>query len=191
MTTEKNLSPQQSLDVITTMINQSQGKMRKNSFYFLLWGWAVMLANFGMYGLMKFTDYPYPYVVWIITIPAWIITMIYGSRQDRQASVITHLDKINMWVWIGYGISLGPVVFFMKEINFNINPIILIMAAAPTFITGIMLRFKPLLFGGINFWVFGIICFLVDPQMQYLIGGIAILFGYLIPGYMLKNIHER
>lgn len=191
MSTEKNLSPQQSLDMITAMINQAQGKMRKNSFYFLLWGWTVMVANFGMYGLMKFTDYPYPYVVWAITIPAWIITMIYGSRQDRHAAVSTHLDKINMWLWICFGLSIGPVVFFMKQINFNINPIILLMTAAPTFLTGIMLRFKPLLYGGINFWVFGILCFLVDAQSQYLIGGVAILFGYLIPGYMLKNLHER
>jgi len=191
MAIEKNLSPQQSLDVITTMINQAQGKMRKNSFYFLLWGWAIMLANLGMYGLMKFTQYPHPHVVWIITVPAWIISMIYGSRQDKRAAVSTHLDKINMWLWIVFGLSIAPVVFFMKELNFSINPIILIMTAAPTFITGIMLRFKPLLFGGINFWIVGILCFLVDAQTQYLMGGVAILFGYLIPGYMLKNTLER
>ena len=191
MNTEENLSPQKSLDVITTMINQSQGKMRKNSFYFLLWGWTVALANFGMYGLMKFTDYDHPYVVWTITIPAWIITMIYGSRQDKQASVYTHLDKVNMWLWICYGISLLPIVVFMSRINFQISPIILIITAVPTFITGIMLQFRPLLFGGINFWIFGIIGFLVDYQTQYLVGGVAILLGYLVPGYLLKSIHEK
>jgi len=191
MTQDKNLSPQQSLDVITTMIHQAQGKMRKNSFYFLLWGWTVMIANFGMYGMIKFSNYPYPYAIWLITIPAWIITMIYGSRQDRQATVSTHLDKMNMWLWISYGITLGPIVFFMKEINYNLNAIILIITAAPTFLTGIMLRFKPLLYGGINFWIFGIACFLIDNLTQYLFGGIAILLGYLIPGYMLKATHER
>jgi hypothetical protein len=191
MSSEKELSPQQSLDLITTMINQAQGKMRKNSFYFLLWGWTVMIANFGMYGLMRFTDYPHPYFVWVITLPAWIITMIYGSRQDKEAAVNTHLDKINMWLWISYGVSILPILIFMREINFNINPLILLLTAVPTFITGIMLRFKPLLFGGLNFWIFGIVAFLVDAQTQYLLGGVAIFFGYLVPGYLLKTTHER
>lgn len=190
-TNPENLTPQQSLDMITALINQAQGKMRKNSFYFLLWGWTVALANFGMYGLMRFTDYAHPYIVWTLTIPAWIITMIYGSRQDKQAAVSTHLDKINMWLWICYGITILPVVFFMSKINYNLNPIILTITAVPTFLTGIMLRFRPLLYGGINFWIFGIICFLVDNQTQYLVGGFAILLGYLVPGYLLKNIHEK
>jgi hypothetical protein len=190
-TNPENLTPQQSLDMITALINQAQGKMRKNSFYFLLWGWTVALANFGMYGLMRFTDYAHPYIVWTLTIPAWIITMMYGSRQDKQAAVSTHLDKINMWLWICYGITILPVVFFMSKINYNLNPIILTITAVPTFLTGIMLRFKPLLYGGINFWIFGIICFLVDNQTQYLVGGFAILLGYLVPGYLLKSIHEK
>jgi hypothetical protein len=191
MNTEKSFTPQQSLELISTMVNQAQGKMRKNSFYFLLWGWTVTLANLGMYGLLKFTSYPHPYYVWVITIPAWIITMFYGSRQDREARVSTHLDKINMWIWIASGITMLPVIIFMSKINYQINAVILTIIAAPTFVTGIMLRFKPLLFGGINFWIFAIICFFVDAQTQYLVGGIAIILGYLVPGYLLKTIHEK
>jgi hypothetical protein len=115
--------------------------------------------------------------------------MIYGSRQDKQAGVSTHLDKVNMWMWICYGISIAPIVFFMDKINFQINPIILIMTGVPTFLTGILLRFKPLMFGGINFWLMGILCFMVDSQTQYLIGGFAIMLGYLVPGYMLRRIN--
>jgi hypothetical protein len=187
----ESLTPQQSLDVISAMINQAQGKMKKNSFYFLLWGWAIALAYFGMYTIMKFTHYPHPYLVWIITLPTWIITMIYGSRQNKQAQVSTHLDKTNMWLWISFGITIQPIVVFMYKINYNLSPVILIITAVPTFLTGIMLRFKPLLFGGINFWLCGIIAFMVDYQTQYLVGGIAIIFGYLIPGYLLKRIHEK
>jgi hypothetical protein len=44
--------------------------------------------------------------------------------------------------------------------------------------------------GGILFWVFGIISFLVPNEMQSLAGAVAILCGYLVPGYILKNKHE-
>ena len=188
---EENLSAQQSLDIITSMIRQAQGRISGNSFYFLLWGWCVAAANFGMYSLMRFTDYPYPYAVWLITIPAWIITMIYGIRHDRSTPRQTHLDRINMWIWIGMGVGILPICVFGYRLNWNINPIVLIMCASPTFIAGIIVRFKPLLMGGISFWIAGTLCFLVPQQEQYLIGGIAIVTGYLVPGYLLKKLKEK
>ncbi|MEQ8424172.1 MAG: hypothetical protein RIA63_05640, partial [Cyclobacteriaceae bacterium] len=165
--------------------------LMKNSFYFILWGWAIALGNVGMYSLYKFSDFEYPYVVWLIAIPAWIITMIYGSRQGKQAGKKTHLDRINMWLWISFGLSILPFIVFMQKIDFNINPIILIITSVPTFLTGIMLRFKPLIFGGVSFYVFGIICFTVSPLNQYLVGAIAIICGYLIPGYLLRTTREK
>ena len=187
-TESEKLNPQQSLDLITNMIKQAQGNISNNSKYFLLWGWCITLANFGMYSLMKFTTYPHPYVVWLITIPAWIITMIYGRKDGREAKVHTHLDSIMTWLWIGFGIAILPVIFFGNKINFQINSIIILVSALPTFVSGILLRFKPLLLGGIVFWVSGMLSFIADAPTQYLIGGTAMILGYLLPGYMLKNL---
>lgn len=189
--TEENLSAQQSLDIITSMILQAQGRVSGNSFYFLLWGWCITLANFGMYGLMRFTDYPFPYAVWLITIPAWIITIIYGMKQNREMPRQSHLDRINMWLWIGMGFSIFPICLFGSLLNWNINPIILLMAFPATFISGIIIKFKPLLIGGVCFWIAGTVSFLVPQQEQYLIGGIAIIIGYLVPGYLLRNLKEK
>jgi len=91
---EKQLTPQQSLDVITSMIQQAKGNMQKNSFYFLLWGWTIVIANLGVYLLIKFTDVADPYLMFLITIVSAIISMIYGFRQGKQAVVSTHLDSI-------------------------------------------------------------------------------------------------
>lgn len=188
---EENLSAQQSLDIITSMIRQAQGRVSGNSFYFLLWGWCISLANFGMFGLMRFTDYPYPYVVWLIAIPAWIVTMIYGKKQGEELPRRSHLDRINMWLWLGMGACVFPICLFGYALNWNINPIILLMAAPPTFISGIIIKFKPLLVGGVCFWISGSLSFLVSQQDQYLIGGIAIMLGYMVPGYLLRSLKEK
>ncbi|MCO5273281.1 MAG: hypothetical protein M9954_16590, partial [Cyclobacteriaceae bacterium] len=175
MTNEnKDISVQQSLDLIQAMIKQAQGNMLNNSFYFILWGWAIVLANIGMYALYKFTDYEYPYIVWLIAIPAWAITMVYGARQGKQAGKRTHLDKVNMWLWICFGLTILPFLIFMQKIGYNINPVVLVITAAPTFLAGIMLKFKPLILGGIGFYLFGILCFMVSPVDQYIVGAIAI-----------------
>lgn len=187
----ESLSPLQSLDLIQSMINQAQGNLLKNSFYFILWGWAITIANLGMYGLYKFSDFPYPYLVWLIAIPAWIITMVYGARQGSTAGKKTHLDKVNMWMWIGYGFGVLPFILFMEKIGYNVNPVVIVLTSIPTFLTGMMLKFRPLIWGGISFYLFGIICFMVSPLNQYLVGAVAIVCGYLIPGYLLKTTREK
>jgi len=41
--------------------------------------------------------------------------------------------------------------------------------------------------GSIIFWILGAVCFLVPRETQPIVGALAIVFGYLIPGYMLKG----
>ncbi len=190
-TENKNLTPQQSLDIISSMILQTQGNVSNSSFYFLLWGWTIAFCNLGMYVMLKFTDSPYFAAVWLLCIPAWIITMIYGSKQDKSKQVVTHLDKINMWLWIGLGITIIPAWLLGDKINWMVNGVVLMPVGLATFLSGIIIRFKPLLFGGITFWIAGILCYLVSPIDQYLVGCVAMLFGYLLPGYILRNTKER
>lgn len=185
-----NLNPQQSLELITNMIRQTQGNVSGSSFYFLLWGWVITLCNFGMYLFLRFSQFEYPYAVWLLTIPAWIITMFYGNKQDASHGSITHLDKISMWLWIGLGITILPSWIFGAQINWLVNAAILMPVGLATFVSGVIIRFKPLLFGGITFWIAGTLCYLVSPVDQYLVGGIAMIFGYLVPGYMLKKLNK-
>jgi len=192
MSTEtENLTPSQSLDLIQSMIRQAQGNMLNNSFYFILWGWTVVIANIGVYILFQFTEVPYPHLMWLIAIPAWIVTMVHGSRQGKLPGKTTHLDRVNMWLWISYGLCILPFVVFMQKINYNVNPVILLLTSLPTFLGGIMLRFRPLILGGISFYLFAIVCFVVSPLNQYLVGAVAITCGYLIPGYLLRATREK
>ncbi len=190
-TEPENLSPHQSLDIIQSMIRQAQGNMSNNSFYFILWGWTVVIANVGIYAMFRFTDVQYPHLVWLIGIPAWIVTMIYGSRQGKQSRRTSHLDRVNMWLWISYGLCLLPLIVFMQKIDYNLNPVILLITSLPTLLTGIILKFRPLILGGISFYIFSIICFAVGPLDQFLVGAVAIICGYLIPGYLLRATREK
>lgn len=186
-TKNDNLSAQESLNLISSMIQQAKGNMKYSSFYFLLWGWTIVIANLGVYFLMNFSDVKNPFVMFAVTIPAAIVSVVYGSRQAKAKLAPTHLDTINTWLWIGFGITCFIFAAVGKQTNWQINPIIITMCAVPTFLSGIMLRFKPLIYGGISFWVFGIISFMVPTETQFLLAAIAVVLGYLIPGYLLKK----
>ena len=182
-------TPQESLEIITSMIKQAKGNLRANSFYLLLWGWVVSLASVGMFILIQF-EYSRPWLVWTITIPAWMITLYTIYKRDKRAITKTHLDRITTGIWLSYGAVIFTIVFFMREINYQVMPMILIITAIPAIVSGIIIKFRIMIYGGITFWIAGILCFLVEMEFQYLIGAAAIIIGYLVPGYSLRNKKE-
>jgi hypothetical protein len=180
------LSPQQSLDLIAEMINQAKGNVRSNSFYYLFWGWVLIAAHVGSFVLIEI-DFAYPFAVWLIIIPAWIISFIYGSRQtQKEKRTITHLEKVNISLWVCFGVLAVVIPFFGSFIDYQINAIILLMGSMATVTSGVILKYRPLLIGGLVLFVFGLFSFYFSYQQQSLISAVAIALGYLIPGYLLK-----
>jgi hypothetical protein len=188
---EKELSKDESLALISNMIYQAKRNVAQGgSFYFLLWGWVVMLANIGHYLMEKYEWYDAPYIVWVLTIPAGIVSMIYGARKAKRAGVRSHLDRLYGLIWLSVFIGVLIILFFMAEVNYNVNAIILTLAGIGTFISGSALRFRPLVLGGVALWVSSIIAFNLPVIDQYLVGAVGILAGYLVPGYLLKRVER-
>ena len=63
----------------------------------------------------------------------------------------------------------------------------LIVAGFATFMSGILIRFRPLVFGGIVLWVGAALCLAVAVREHSLVEAGAIALGYLVPGYMLNQ----
>jgi hypothetical protein len=191
METEKPiLSTQQSLDIITRMIIEARGNVKRSSIYLVMWGSVAAIANIGI-AILMWLDYRHPHFVWLITIPAWIATFVISHKQGREATTRSHLDRVNMYLWYSYGVVVFTLVAFGYKINFQINPVILLVSACPALVSGIVTKYRPLVVGGILFWVFGVICFLVTGPWQNVVGATAVICGHLIPGLMLwkKNNH--
>ncbi|MFY0608054.1 MAG: hypothetical protein JXR10_15145 [Cyclobacteriaceae bacterium] len=185
---EKELSENESLQLITEMIGKAQKNYRSGgSFHFLLWGWVVMLANLAHYLLMIYSTYEHPYIVWLATFPAGIISAIYGARQSNSRRVKTHFDSIHSQVWIAASVGIFISILFMGKLSFNHNCVILLFAGIGTYITGNLLRFKPLIAGGVSLALASVIAFNVSIIDQYLVAAVGIFLGYIIPGYMLKK----
>lgn len=180
------LTASESLNLIATMIQEAKGNMQRNSFYFLFWGWVVVAGNLGMYTLWKL-GYEHFYAIWMIALPAWIYTLYRAFTAKKTERTVSHFDRISTWLWISYGVTLFAIVIFGYKINFQVNPVILAISAIPTIVAGVTLNFKPLIIGGITFWISAAINFQLPLETQPLVGAVAIVCGYLIPGYMLKN----
>ena len=181
------LTSEQRLAIIEQMINTAQGKIMDNSFHFLLWGWVVALANLGHFYLMSYTNYSNPEIVWLVCLPAGIVSGIYGYKQGKKAISRSYIDRISMWIWLVFIFGLVTVIFFGAKINFMVNPMIMLLTGMATFLSGITIKFKPLIIGGIVFWLACVLGFMSSMENQTLIAAMAITLGYIIPGYLLKS----
>ena len=185
---EKELTEKESLQLITNMINQAKSNyQQRGSFNFLLWGWVVMLANLSHYCLDTFIGYEYPFVVWLVILPTAIVSIIYNRSQRKNALVTSHLGRLYGHLWLSIGVSVVIILSFMDRLGYNHNAVIILISGLGIYISGIMLRFRPLVVGALLLAVASVICFNVSVTDQYLVGGIGIFAGYLVPGYLLKS----
>jgi hypothetical protein len=184
---EKMMTGEESLKIITDMINKTKVNIRQGSFHLLFWGWLLIFCSLGDWLLLKFTDYPHHYYVWFLVVPGAFVSMIYGFVNGRKAKVQTYADGLYMWTWIGFLIT-AVVLFVVQSNNMKyITPFILLLAGFATFLSGFIIKFKPLVFGGIWFWTVALLVHFAGPSYASLGTAVAVLIGYLIPGYMIRN----
>jgi len=183
---EKMMTGEESLRIISEMINKTKVNIRLGSFHLLFWGWLIMTCSLSEFLLMKYTGFTHPYYVWFFAFPGAVVSMVYGIVTGRKATVHTYADRLYMWVWMGF--LFASIVLFVvhsKRLD-TISPYILILAGFPTFVSGFIIKFRPLIAGGVCFWIIALITGVADPSLAPLGMPVAMLTGYLIPGYMLK-----
>jgi len=188
---EKQFDEQMNLKIIAEAIENAKTNFKDNGFFYLLWGWLVLCASLMEYGLIKFTSTPYHWVGWPILMTAGgIVSGVYGYRLAKKATVKTIIDNTMIYLWYGFVISL-LIILVVGIINHTswlmLNPLIIVLYGLGTFVSGGILKFKPLIVGGILAWLIAIVAFFIQSEVQLLLIAAAIIVSYLIPGYMLKH----
>ena len=183
---EKQMSGEESLRIITEMINKTKVNISQGSFHLLFWGWLILVCSIADPLLTKFTSYPHPYYVWFLGIPGGLVSMTYGIIKGRESKVHTYADRLYMWVWMGFLCSFLVLFIIHSKRLDTISQYILMLVGFPTFISGFIIKFKPLIIGGILFWIIAVIVSFTAPSIAPYGMPVAVITGYLIPGYMLK-----
>lgn len=193
-TNEKELSPQESLALIHSMINKTKDSVADDSFYFLLWGWLVFVCCIAEFILKVYYQYPNHYVVWWCTPLAGILSGVYGARQSKKKKVKSFVDEALDYLWIALGLS------FITLLTINIIngqnwqtafTYYILLYAIGTFVTGRLIRFTPLVIGGLINFALAIISIKLNYDDQLLIGAAAIFISYIIPGHLLRMRYKK
>lgn len=180
-------SREHSLNIIHEMIGRARGNVKSSAFHILLWGWIVVAGSLGHFILLKFSSMTHPEWVWTIVLVGIVGSVMQGVKQRNQRGVSTYSGTIIRMIWLTFLVNYFIIVVFIAKINFFITPVVLILAAGSVFLSGTILKYNPIRWGAVFIWLMAIIAFLVPLPYQLLATTAAMLFGYLIPGYMLKR----
>lgn len=179
-------SGEESLLIITEMINKTKVNIAQSSFHLLFWGWLIFGCSVSEILLFKYTDFASPWYVWFFVIPGVFVSLAYGFAKGRQSAVHTYAERLYAGTWIAF-LFAAVVLFIIHARSMeSIGKYILLLAGMPTFIAGLILRFRPLILGGISFWLFALLAHFAGGMISVVSIPAAMLTGYLIPGYLLK-----
>jgi len=189
---EENLDPKQSLLLIESMINRAKDKFAEDGSMYLLWGWVVFVCSLTQFVLMHFFKYPYHYIVWFASWIVVIYQLVYIRKKIKRRRVRTYTGYILGYVWLTFVIVIFLLAFLIGRLTegdyyVHISPILLTIYGIPIFLSGIILRFKPLVVGGIGCWILSIAAMLIDNyDYQFLLIPLAMIIAWIIPGYLLR-----
>ena len=183
------MTPQESLQLIESMIGQAKKSFSRMSFYFLLWGVLLIGAMVVTY-LLRGVEGAWSHgAAWgVAGALGGVISSIYGSRQSKTEPIANPMDRITGWVWATFVITMIIMIVCVSGRGQDPGAMITLLTGLPTFLTGQIMRFRPLIIGGILFWMAGIAMhFTDDALIVTLLYCGAMLLGYIVPGIMLKR----
>lgn len=193
---DEQISGSESMLIIQNMINKAKNQFSENGFMYLLWGWAVLLCGLAQFVLLHFFQSPNHYFVWFFTWVVLIFQIFYLRKERRTRRVHTYTEDIIKYVWICFVVVIFLAAFLLgriigPEYYRHMNPMLLIVYGIPTFLSGIILRFRPLVFGGISCWLLSIAAAFIPYDYQILLLCAGVLFAWIIPGFLLRARYKK
>ena len=182
------MSETESMQLITSMINKAKNRFSETGMWYLFWGWIVIFCCLSQFIALYFFENQNAYYIWYLTWVAPIYQVIYMRRSKKVKRVKTYTGEIIGFVWFVYVICITLIIFLLIHIKAysGINPAVLIMYGMPTFLSGIILKFKSLRIGAICCWILSILAVLVVYEFQLLLVALAVFLAWIVPGYLLK-----
>lgn len=189
---EEKFSAEESLLLIQNMISKTKNTVAGDSFYFLLWGWLVFTACVLQFVLKVIFHSPYHPIVWSLMLVGAVVSAFHGIRESKTSKVKTYVEEMLDYLWISIFFSYVLFMFIFSRTGWeSCYSFYMLLYAIGSFVSGRLLKFPPLVWGGIGSWLLAFASTFTSFDVDTLLGALAIMVSYIIPGYLLRAKHKR
>lgn len=187
MSDERKLTEEESLELITGMINKVKSDYKETGIGALMWGTIVTCCS-----LVTFANYylhwQWANYVWFLTVFAVIPQIIISIRQSKKKKYKSYNEDAMSGIWISFGVSVFLFSYYANTQHVpHANTIFLVAYGCPTFATGYTRKFTPMIIGGIACWIFAIAANYINFPYDMLLSAAAALIAWFIPGLILRR----
>jgi hypothetical protein len=188
MEQEKQMTGQESLDLIARMINTARRDYLDSGLSALLWGSVIgfcSLASFINRVTWKINGFEYIWFLSFLAVIPQVVIAVREARMRRYRSV--EGDRMG-GIWISFAIAVFLLNFIFGRFPTDAEPAVYLMLyGVPTFATGYVRGFRPMVAGGIACWAFAVLSLYCGyPYTLLCITGGA-LIAWFIPGLILRR----
>ncbi|MGH2552696.1 MAG: hypothetical protein ACRDEB_03200 [Chitinophagaceae bacterium] len=206
---EKQLTEKESLDLITKMINKAKESCHDTGIAAIMWGALIAIC-----ALVKLSEihfgYRLPFDIYLLTVVAIIPQIFISIKSKKERKVKSYDDAFMDSLWLGFGITIFLMILITNFL-FNalegyrvasgnsaefilyefMSPLFLLLYGLPTFVTGLSMKFKPMILGGILCWICCIITIFTSVKADLLLTAFSAVFAWLIPGIILEKDYRN
>lgn len=137
-----NFTEAQSLELITSMIQDSRKRLAQNSGTpFLVWGYlTVAVSIFEYYVMVNQWSYEWNWMWFAIPLLGWPAMMLAIRNQEKGAK--NHIDRMISALWWVLGAATLAVYLFASAYRASLLSLIVLLMGIGTLVTGLILREK-------------------------------------------------
>lgn len=184
---EKKLTETESLKLITEMIGKAKGSYHSNGTSAVMWGIVIFFCSLFDFFQMQFS-FNIGFDIWWLMFLALIPQFYMMLKNSKKKNFVSYEEKTMRFVWWAFGASVLMLMFFNSHYRpSHSESLFLMLFGLPTFITGGMFRFKPMITGGLICWLLFVISLYTDLKINLLLMALAALAAWLIPGIILRK----
>lgn len=191
---DKVLTEKESLDLISQMIRNTRSRLEDNSgIPFLIWGYTTVIVAVIVWFLVTTSgNYLWHWLWFAIPVFGGTLWLLHNKKQlNNRSRVITFVDRAISHVWMVFGIASFMISIIALLTYIPILFIVLLTMGMATAITGLMIRFKPIIFSGFIGILFSPLCVIVRDTSSILIFAAIFVLMMVIPGHMLNYTAKR
>ncbi len=194
-------NPNESLKLIDDMIRKAKGSYHDTGIGPILWGTVISICAIITWTERQY-DYSLPFDIWFLSLIAVVPQIFISIRERKQRMAVRYEDKAMGYIWSTFGIAIfllilinNTLIVALKEnapdsvsiFGDYISAFFLLIYGIPTIITGGVMKFKYMLWGGVICWLLIIPSLFSSSKTDMLLIAVAAIAAWLIPGLILRN----
>lgn len=188
---ETPLSGDESMKLINEMIGKAKQSYVSKGIASMVWGTLIVICSLLTWAQVQY-NFSLGFDIWLLVFFAVVPQIYFSIKEKKQRTFVGHNEAIMGYLWTAFGICIFILTLYGNKVGANSSASLFMMLyGIPTFITGGVFKFKPMIWGGLICWGLSVGSMFTPFATDMLFMAACGLFAWLLPGMICWNNYKK